>query len=195
MKRIYSFFITLILAFVISNDALAHCDHIDGPVVNDARVAIEYNDITPVLKWINKEDEAELRSVFEKTLRVRQAGGEAQEIADRLFFETLVRLHRASEGAPYTGLKPAGTVVEEYVKLSDNALEYGFPGELIDHLQKAIEHSISEKFNKTYFNKRRVNESVEYGRAYVHSYVDFVHYVKHVLESINGDGSPVHDNH
>jgi hypothetical protein len=195
MKRIYSFFITLILAFAISNDAFAHCDHIDGPVVNDARVAIEYNDITPLLKWINKEDEAELASVFEKTMRVRQAGGETQEIADRLFFETLVRLHRASEGAPYTGLKPAGTPVAEYVTLSDNALEYGFPDELIDHLQGAIEHSISEKFNATYFNKRRVNENVEYGRAYVHSYVDFVHYVKHVLEVIKGDGSPVHDNH
>jgi hypothetical protein len=195
MKWIYSLLPTLIVAFLISGNALAHCDHIDGPVVNDARIAIEYNDITPVLKWINKEDEAELRSVFEKTMRVRQAGGETQEMADRLFFETLVRLHRASEGAPYTGLKPAGTPVAEYVTLSDNALEYGFPGELIEHLQEAIEHSISEKFNETFFNKRRVHEGVEHGRAYVHSYVDFVHYVKHVLESINGDDSPVHDNH
>jgi hypothetical protein len=194
MRRTVSIITALTIIFVITNNAFAHCDHIDGPVVADARIAIGQNDITPVLKWIEKEDEAELRAVFEKTMRVRQSGGETQELADRLFFETLVRLHRASEGAPYTGLKPAGTPVAGYVRLSDNALDSGSADELIEHLQEAIGHSIHEKFRKTFDKKQWMNESVEAGRDYIHEYVDFVHYVKYVVETIKGNG-PAHHGH
>jgi len=194
MKRIFSFLIALSVLLVFSNNAFAHCDHIDGPVVADARIAIEQNDITPVLKWIDKEDEAELKAVFEKTMRVRRAGGETQELADRLFFETLVRLHRASEGAPYTGLKPAGTPVAGYVSLSDNALETGSAEELIGHLQEALEQVLSGKFEETYSKKQRMDESVEAGRQYVHDYVEFVHHVKYIVESIKGNG-PAHHEH
>jgi hypothetical protein len=194
MRRTVSIITALTIIFVITNNAFAHCDHIDGPVVADARIAIGQNDITPVLKWIEKEDEAELRAVFEKTMRVRQPGGETQVLADRLFFETLVRLHRASEGAPYTGLKPAGTPVAGYVRLSDNALDSGSADELIEHLQEAIGHSIHEKFRKTFDKKQWMNESVEAGRDYIHEYVDFVHYVKYVVETIKGNG-PAHHGH
>lgn len=194
MKRTSFILVTLITLFVITNIAFAHCDHIDGPVVIDARIAIEQNDITPVLKWIEKEDEAELKAVFEKIMRVRQSGGETRELADRLFFETLVRLHRASEGAPYTGLKPAGTPVAGYVVLSDNTLETGSAEELIGHLQESLARVIAEKFEETYSKKQRMDESVEAGRAYVHDYVDFVHYVKYVVETIKSSG-PVHHEH
>lgn len=194
MKRIATFLAALTMFFVISNNAFAHCDHIDGPVVTDARIAIGQNDITPVLKWIDKKDEAELKAVFDKTMRVRHAGGETQEIADRLFFETLVRLHRASEGAPYTGLKPAGTPVAGYVTLSDNALETGSADELIGHLQEALKHIISGKFEETYSRKQRMDESVEAGRQFVHDYVEFVHHVKYIVESIKGNG-PAHHEH
>jgi hypothetical protein len=43
---------------------------------------------------------------FTKTLAVRKQSKEAKELADMYFFETLVRIHCAGEGAPYTGLKP-----------------------------------------------------------------------------------------
>jgi hypothetical protein len=194
MRRVVSIITVLTIIFVITNTAFAHCDHIDGPVVTDARIAIEQNDITPVLKWIEKEDEAELKAMFEKIMRVRQAGGETRELADRLFFETLVRLHRASEGAPYTGVKPTGTPVAGYVVLSDNTLETGSAEELIDHLQEALARVIAEKFEETYSKKQRMDESVEAGRAYIHDYVDFVHYVKYVVETIKSSG-PVHHEH
>jgi hypothetical protein len=194
MNRILFFLSMSLVIFAMSNNAIAHCDHIDGPVVNDARHAIEQNDVTIVLKWIDEGDEAELRSVFDKTMRVREAGGETQEIADRLFFETLVRLHRASEGASYTGLKPAGTPVAGYVTLSDRALERGSADELIGHLQEALAHTIAEKFKETHSKRQRLGESVAAGRAYVHDYVDFVHYVKYVVETIKNDG-PAHHGH
>jgi hypothetical protein len=193
MKYTIVFIIAIATIFAVSNTAFAHCDHIDGPVVNDARHAIEQNDVTIVLKWIDEGDEAELRSVFDKTMRVREAGGETQEIADRLFFETLVRLHRASEGASYTGLKPAGTPVAGYVTLSDRALERGSADELIGHLQEALAHTIAEKFKETHSKRQRLGESVAAGRAYVHDYVDFVHYVKYVVETIKNDGPVDHE--
>jgi len=193
MKRITSFLILFIALFANSNNLFAHCDHVDGPVVQDARIAIEQSDLTPVLKWINAEDEAELQDVFQKTMRVREVGGETAEIADRLFFETLVRLHRASENAPYTGLKPAGTPVAGYVTLSDEALDTGSADELIGHLQEALEHVISEKFEETYSKKQRMDESVDAGRQYVHDYVEFVHHVKYIVESIKGNGAAQHE--
>jgi uncharacterized protein DUF6448 len=55
---------------------------------------------------------------------VRKAGGEARDLADMYFFETLVRVHRAGEGAGYTGLKPAGHV-EPPVAAADAAIENG----------------------------------------------------------------------
>ena len=88
----------------------AHCDTLDGPVVLTAKSALEKGDITPVLKWVRKTDEKEIQELFNKTLIVRKQGKEAGELADMYFFETLVRIHRAGEGAPYTGLKAAGAV-------------------------------------------------------------------------------------
>lgn len=78
----------------------AHCDTLDGPVVQAAKKALEKGDITPVLKWVKKENEAEVRDTFQKTPTVRGKGPEAQELADRYFFESLVCIHRAGEGAP-----------------------------------------------------------------------------------------------
>ena len=55
-------------------------------------------------------DEPEGRAVFDKALAVRVLGGTAKELADQFFFETVVRLHRRSEGEPYTGLKPQAAI-------------------------------------------------------------------------------------
>jgi hypothetical protein len=75
--------------------------------VTEAVVALNKGDVIPVLKWVKEEDEDEISAVFEKALSVRSKGPEAQEIADRYFFESLIRLHRAAEGAPFTGVKAA----------------------------------------------------------------------------------------
>lgn len=58
---------------------------------------------------MQKKDEAETRDAFQKSVSVRKTGATGKE-ADRHFFETLVRVHRAGEGAAYTGLKPAGEI-------------------------------------------------------------------------------------
>ena len=73
-----------------------------------ARAALDRGDVSLALVWVQPKDEAEIRDVFARTLAVRKLSPEAKELADRHFFETLVRVHRAGEGASYTGLKPAG---------------------------------------------------------------------------------------
>ena len=62
---------------------------------------------------------------FAKTLAVRKLNPEARELADLYFFETLVRIHRAGEGAPYTGLKPAGRDLGPAIPAADKAIETG----------------------------------------------------------------------
>ncbi|TAL26947.1 MAG: hypothetical protein EPN97_18445 [Alphaproteobacteria bacterium] len=89
--------------------AFAHCDGLDGPVVRAATEALNTGKIEPVLIWVRKQDEAEVKEIFRKALAVRKLqNAEAASLADMYFFETIVRIHRAGEGAPYTGLKPAG---------------------------------------------------------------------------------------
>lgn len=96
------------VAILLPRGLEAHCDGIDGPVVGAAQKALETANVNLVLIWVQKQDEPAMRKAFEKTLAVRKLGSSAKELADLYFFETLVRVHRAGEGAPYTGLKPAG---------------------------------------------------------------------------------------
>ena len=49
---------------VLSESAIGHCDSLDGPVVRDARVALERRDPTAVLKWVTAANEGEIRDAF-----------------------------------------------------------------------------------------------------------------------------------
>ena len=166
---------------LLPRGAGAHCDTLDGPVVTDAKAALEKGDVTPVLKWVKKAAEDELRTAFLKTLTVRAKGPEAKELADLYFFETLVRLHRAGEGAPYTGLKPAGAV-EPIVAASDKALDSGSADGLVNHVGHSVANGIRKRFEGVVEAKKHADESVEAGRAYVAAYVEFVHYVERLDE-------------
>ena len=93
----------LILAnFALAGNAAAHCDGLDGPVIIEARSALEKKDVTPLLKWVPEASEHTIKESFARTLQDRSNGKAAQEAADRKLFETLVRVHRESEGAPFT---------------------------------------------------------------------------------------------
>jgi hypothetical protein len=148
-----------------------------GPVVMTAQVALDNGDVTPVLKWVKPEQEAEIRQAFRKTLGVRAMGAQGKELADMYFFETLVRLHRAGEGAPYTGLKPAGAV-EPIVAASDKALETGSADALVKDLTEAVAAGIRDRFTRALEARKHAEESVAAGRAFVKAYVEFTHYVE-----------------
>lgn len=166
----------------------AHCDTLDGPVVTDARRALESGDVTAVLKWVGAGDEDQVRAAFRRTLAVRSLGPEARDLADTWFFETVVRLHRAAEGEPYTGLKPAGQV-EPVVAAADEALANGEAGHLITHLAEMVQAGVRERFSAVREAAARKDESVEAGRRYVESYVAFVHFVEQMHALAAGGGS------
>lgn len=73
----------------VPNVTRAHCDTLDGPVVIEARAALEKKDVTPLLKWVTKEHEEKIKSAFKKTLAVRNKGSEAKELADMYFLKHL----------------------------------------------------------------------------------------------------------
>lgn len=167
-------------------EAQAHCDSIDGPVVTEARTALETGNLTPVLKWVRPEDEAEVQNVFEKTRTVRTKGPDAQELADRHFFETVVRLHRASEGAPYTGLKPADADVDPSIEAADKAVERESADTLTQRLTEEVKNGLRRHYERVMETKARADESVEAGRAYVEAYVKFIHYVERLHKDAAG---------
>lgn len=164
------------LWLAIPGIASAHCDTLDGPVVLTAKAALEKGDVTPILKWVKKTDEAEIRELFKKTLIVRGKGKEAKDLADRYFFETLVRIHRAGEGAPFTGLK--SEPAEPIIQAADKALESGSADQLVKHMSEAVAAGIRIRFDKVKEAKKHADESVEKGREFVEAYVLFTHYVE-----------------
>ncbi|MCP4372547.1 MAG: hypothetical protein GY797_31240 [Deltaproteobacteria bacterium] len=168
-----------------SQSAYAHCDTLDGPVVKEARVALDNENMTPLFKWIRPTDEKMIKETFDMTLDVRTKGKKAKELADMYFFETLVRIHREGEGAPYTGLKP-GVAVDPAVALADKALESGSIDKLVNVLTNAMAKGIRERFKHTNETQKHANKSVEAGREFVESYVIFTHYVEGLHGLIKG---------
>lgn len=179
----------MIVAIVLSTPAMAHCDSMDGPVVKDAQRALADQDIEPVLKWVREEDEAEVRDAFDKTLSVREKGEAAKEVADRYFFETLVRIHRASEGEGFTGLKPHGAV-DPAIAAADRALSEGEIDALADKFAESVRKGIEHRFTHAHTAQQQADSSVEQGREYVEAYVQFTHFVE-AVDHLTSHGASV----
>lgn len=185
------------VSFILfSGLAYAHCDTLDGPVVTTAKKAIENGDVTPILKWVKNENETEIRELFKKTMTVRAKGPEAKELADLYFLETLVRIHRAGEGEPYTGLKPTGNLDFAIVE-SDKALETGKADELVKMVANEVEEGIRKRFQKALEKKKHADDSAEAGREFVEAYVGFLHYMErlHQVMKAPADGHGGHAGH
>jgi len=140
-----------------------------------------------VLKWVKSEGEAEIKEAFKKTMAVRAGGGEAKELADRWFFETLVRVHRAGEGVPYTGLKD--TPVEPIIRMADRSLETGNVDDLIAKLNQHSAKRIRSLFKKARAAKKNEDKNVKAGREAVEAYVTYVHHLEGLHIAIVGGDS------
>ena len=162
----------------VAAPAHAHCDGMDGPVVKAAQAALERGDADLVLIWVRKDDEPVIRGAFERTLNVRKLSPQARELADEYFFETLVRVHRAAEGAPFTGLKPAGRDLGPAIPAADRALESGDVAPLTNLLADRVRSGVRERYERVRKAKAFAVEDVDAGRAYVEAYVTFIHYVE-----------------
>jgi hypothetical protein len=171
------------LTLVVPARVLAHCDGLDGPVVKAAQKALDTHNPALALMWVQAKDEPQIRSAFEQTLVVRALSPQAKELADRFFFETLVRVHRAGEGAPFTGLNAAGRDLGPAIPAADKAIENGSVDPLLKLLTGAVQESLRERFNEVVRNKACQPSDVATGRAYVKAYVEFIHYAERVYEA------------
>jgi hypothetical protein len=171
------------LMILLPLEASSHCDTMNGPVVKAAVKALESGNVNLVLVWVQKKDEAEIKNAFVKALSIRKLNPEAKEFADNYFFETLVRIHRAGEGEPYTGLKPAESEPEPGIAAADNAIEKGSGEELMKSLTETIHHGVHEQFSHVLATKNYRPDDVEAGREYVKAYVICIHYVERLYQS------------
>ncbi|HYA47294.1 MAG TPA: DUF6448 family protein [Burkholderiales bacterium] len=171
---------------------IGHCDTLDGPLVVLAKKALDEKNVNLVLPWVRAEDAGEIRHAFDHALAVRGLGPEARSLADRHFFETLVRIHRAGEGAPFTGLKPAGLDLGPAVPAADRALRTGSVEEVVKLLVDAVRTGVRAHFHATVEKQAFDVNDVAAGREYVEAYVPYVHYVERLWDAATG---PVHGHH
>lgn len=176
----------------LPQSASAHCDSVDGPVVLAAQEALEAGDVNKVLIWVNEGQEQEVVESFQQTLEVRNENKKVRELADRYFFETVVRLHRESEGAPYSGLKPAGTDFGPAIPAADKALESGSLVEVRDLIVEKFEAGLHAYFDEVMSAKEFNPDNIEAGREFVHKYVEFMHYVEPVYETVESGNATSH---
>ena len=148
-----------------------------------------------MLVWVQKKDDAEIRKQFEKTLAVRKVNAQAKELADMYFFETLVRIHRAGEGAGYTGLKPAGKI-EPPIAAADKSLETGKLQEMAELISKRMEQGLHRTFEDVMKKKKYDANDVAAGRAYASAYVEYTHYAERLYNAAETlalkEASPAH---
>ena len=173
----------IVTGFIVTPHlASAHCDTLDGPVIQDARKAIEARDITPILKWVKADDEKTVRDAFQQALSGK---AETSEAAEHEFFATLVKVHRAGEGAPFTGLKPAGAV-EPAVAEADKALASGSSDALVKLVTEDVAAGIRKRYEHAAATYRYKDESVAQGREFVEAYVAYTHYVERLHQDATG---------
>jgi hypothetical protein len=176
----------LALALLIASPVFAHCDWIKGPVVLDAQAALEKGDVAPVLKWIPPNHEKEVREAFAQTLSVRKQSPEAKALADRWFFETVVRIHREFEGESFSGLKGEEYTPDPSIVMAEQALESGSLTEVEKALSAEIATGLRERFRHASHTKEHASDTANAGRQYVHEYAEFIHYVLRLHQSATG---------
>lgn len=146
----------------------------NGPVVRAAREALEKGNVNLVLPWAPKDAEAEIKNAFKRTLAARKLGKDAEDVAYVWFFETVVRLHRTGEGAPYTGLKPAGLDEGPVVPRAEKALEDGDPKEVILFIEHAVAERLQKMFSDAMSKKKHDANDVDAAREYVEAMLGFI---------------------
>lgn len=169
-----------------------HCDSLDGPVVTAARQALDAADVERVLPYVPEDGEAEVRALFDRVVPIRGLGQEAREIADRLFFETVVRIHRAGEGAAYTGLKPAGMDVGPALPLAERAVNDGSPGPLTDFLTELLRGEVQHRLENVRSLADARDGSMDRDRAWVEAMLGFEVYSHHVYQAVTAPADAHH---
>ena len=173
----------LSMLILSTNVTFAHCDTMDGPLIADARKAMGQNNVNYVLKWVSAANESGIRDAFNLVMKVKGLSPEAKELSEKYFFDTLVRIHRAGEGEPFTGVKPSGTPIDDKVLAADKSIEIGNLSPLKNMVSKDILQELTKRFNKVMSLKNFDVNNVAAGREYIEAYVQFFKFAEGEKES------------
>lgn len=166
-----------------------HCDTMDGPVVKAAKKALETGNVNYILPWVYEGGEKEVREAFTKAVQVRKLGNkDATALADLWFYEVAVRIHRQGEGAPYTGLKPAGLDQGPIIPRIDKALEKGNVKDVVDYINHVVEEAIQKRFKDVMDKKKYDENNVKAGREFVQGFLGLTLFSHHLYEYIVSGG-------
>jgi uncharacterized protein DUF6448 len=170
-----------------------HCDSLDGPVVSAARHALAVGDVDQVLPYVPADAEDEIREAFARVLPLQTAEQSAAELARRWFFETVVRLHRVGEHAPYTGLKPAGLDTGPVIPLAEKAVESGDPEEVYRLVAADLHSELGHRLRYVQQLAADKDTSIAAGREYVQAMLGFQVYANHVYRAVHSDPHGEHE--
>ena len=168
-----------------------HCDTLDGPVVTAAKKALDAKDVNLILPYVPKEGEAEVMHAFEQVVKIRNDNA-AREIADLYFFETVVRMNPMGEGAPYTGLKPAGPSERPVTPRAEKAIESGSPDELLEVPAWGRREEVTHRLHHMLHLKEQADNSVENAREYVEAMLGLQVWSHSIYERIHGEAHLAH---
>ncbi|WP_458411486.1 DUF6448 family protein [Schinkia sp. CFF1] len=172
-KSVGAFIAAAAVVAMIPVSASAHCDTMDGPTVADAYKALENDNINYVLKWVQPKYEKEIKDKFDLSMKVKDLSPEAKELSEQYFFSELIRVHRAGEGAPFDGLKPSGTPIDEKVLAADKSIALGNLSPLEGLVEEEKMPELKERFEKVMKLKDYDVNNLEAGREYIEAYVSF----------------------
>jgi hypothetical protein len=164
-----------------------HCDSLDGPVVTAAGHALAVADVDAILPYVPADGEDEIRAAFARVLPLHAAGGPGADVARQWFYETVVRVHRAGEHAPYTGLKPAGLDVGPIIPLAEKAIETGDVEDVHRLLAADLHTELTRRLDQVNRLAAGRDRSVPEARAYVQAMLGFQVYANHVYQALHTD--------
>ncbi|MGB8021479.1 MAG: DUF6448 family protein [Candidatus Nanopelagicales bacterium] len=150
-----------------------------------ARRALDGRDVEAILPFVPEDAEDEVRQAFDRAQGVRGLGPQAREVADLHFFETVVRLHRAGEGAPYTGLKAAGLDVGPVIPLAEHALESGSIEALHAFLSDRLREQLTARLDHALALRDGAGTSVPATRDWVEAMLGFQVYSHHLYRAMH----------
>jgi len=199
MKLSNIFILSVLFGLGIVFSVFAHCDTVNGPVVSDAKQALEKANADIVLKWVRQQDEEKIRKAFNETLEKRKQHPKDKGNIDMSFYEEVVKLHRAGEGVEYSGIKTGEIKINPITEIADTALAKSDAGELIKMFPESARADIQSDFDEVMKKKKHMNENIAAGREYVASYVKFMHHIESLYGAENtethGQNKETHHKH
>jgi hypothetical protein len=200
MTKAKMFIAALVVAGLLfgMQSAQAHCDSLDGPVAKAVQKALEDGNVNPVLAYAPATAETEIRTAFEKSRKVRGLSADIRALADQAFMETVIRLHRAGEGAAYTGLKPAGVDYGPVIPAAEYALETGDMAKLKSILVEEIEHALRERLAHVQELQKKASlepktaAEVPHARERISAELGFITFAEVLRQAAHGKGAEHH---